>query len=157
MKKPDVFTFITMTTGHAGLSARRDVSDEVIKRIGAALGGDGALWGGWSVKHGLDRGHARFEMANQGYAVSAGSVCWAADAAAEAWAQWLDRLEALDAPMQPVRQPPAPWLAVALIPEQLTALGQQLGAAQLAQLMLELGDAERCVAWAIIERHGRAS
>jgi len=38
-----------------------------------------------------------------------------------------------------------PWLAAGLLPDGMALLGNQ------SDLMLELGDFERCVAWALLE------
>jgi hypothetical protein len=45
---------------------------------------------------------------------------------------------------QPAKPASVPWLAVGLLPDRMALLRSR------PQLMLELGDLERCVAWALL-------
>ena len=55
---------------------------------------------------------------------------------------WLSRTPNPDFWQFGVPEPPAPWLAVALLDEAATLTNEQVSA---------LGDSERCVAWALLE------
>jgi hypothetical protein len=55
---------------------------------------------------------------------------------------WLSRTPNADLWQFGVPEPPAPWLAVALLDEATNLTNEQV---------LALGDAERCVAWALLE------
>jgi hypothetical protein len=55
---------------------------------------------------------------------------------------WLSRTANPDFWQFGVPEPPAPWLAVALLDEAANLTNEQV---------LALGDAERCVAWALLE------
>ncbi|MBV8772749.1 MAG: hypothetical protein JO166_10555, partial [Deltaproteobacteria bacterium] len=55
---------------------------------------------------------------------------------------WLSRTPNPDLWQFGVAEPPAPWLAVALLDDASTLMSEQLST---------LGDSERCVAWALLE------
>jgi hypothetical protein len=55
---------------------------------------------------------------------------------------WLSRTPNPDLWQFGMPEPPAPWLAVALLDEAATLTNEQVSA---------LGDSERCVAWALLE------
>jgi hypothetical protein len=130
--------FVTINTGHSVDSPRSDVSGEVIALINRALVGDGTLMGGWSVQAFPARGSARFRMALNDTDVSDCVVCWDESVSAAVWPDATRNMAT------PPARPAVPWLTAELrIPGILAATPDQ---------MMELGDAERCVAWALIER-----
>lgn len=140
---------ITLSSGHTRRSPRAEVSEAVIDRIRAAIAeGSGDVGGGWTVRlvPGLPEGTAAYDLLHDGRRVVACYLGIARPAADEMWAQ-------IDAvmPMLPgaVRRRPkrAPWLAVMPVPDP--AVLADPGA--FADILLEAGDLERCVAWAIID------
>jgi hypothetical protein len=139
--------FITLTTGATAMSSRNEVADSVIAQIGQALAADGTLWAGWSVTLSstitsyarIDRGAgaAGFLMTLHDVAMSRCMVCWDKTVSDEAWETVQEAV-----PEQVVVHRPrgVPWLAVAILP----------GVLQHPMQLMELADAERCVAWALI-------
>jgi len=137
--------FITLTTGATSISLRSEVGDDIVRAIRKALTGGGELWAGWAVK--LDRrdGWATFELLHRGRALSRSFVCWTPEASAKLW----EVAEAL-APERVVLHRPrgVPWLAAAILPGAIALVTTE------PHLLLELADAERCIAWAVIEESG---
>lgn len=136
--------FITITTGATAMSSRSEVSDNVVAIIRAAIAGDGNLFAGWSVlfdvKSAPFEGCAMFAMAHQQMPLSRCCVCWEAAASERAW----ETIEQTAPPEVVLHRPRGvPWLAVDLLPSVLDVPKERL---------LELADAERCVAWALIEK-----
>jgi hypothetical protein len=135
--------FITITTGATAMSSRSEVSDNVVAIIRAAIAGDGNLFAGWSVSFDdwLSEGApgcAMFVMQHQQMPLSRCCVCWEAAASERAW----ETIEQSAPPEVVLHRPRGvPWLAVDLLPSVLDVPKERL---------LELADAERCVAWALI-------
>jgi hypothetical protein len=131
---------LTLTTGHVRLSPRAEVEPEVIRRIrGSLWNGSGALWDtGWAVLSLPDRpGGYVYELSFRGVEVAR---CWLAatdDAADRLWPTAARGHQA-------AIRPPAPWLVVDLLPDGLVLLAKDPGR------IGELGDLERCVAWAVL-------
>jgi len=137
--------FITLTTGAASITLRSEVGDDIVRAIRAALAGDGELWAGWSVKLDRHAGWATFEVLHRGVALSRCFLCLSADASAELW-----ELAEVIAPDKVVLHRPrgVPWLAAAILPSALDIVQTR------PLLLLQLADAERCVAWAVLEESG---
>jgi hypothetical protein len=152
------FTFVTLTTGHAMVSERDDVSDDVIKQLIERINRDRSLSSGWSVELHERRQDAsevfKWTMRQQGYAISYCVLCWDATLSAKAWAAMYADV-ANEPGVKTLPPSPAPWLAVTILGQGTIALAKQIGVDQMAQKLLELADAERCVAWALLERAGR--
>jgi hypothetical protein len=163
------FTFITLTTGHSVVSVRDDVSNDVIKQLIERINRDRSLSSGWSVelhepRRQGDAGEVfKWTMRQQGYAISYCVLCWDATLSpsddpppnsAKAWAAMYADV-ANEPGVMTLPPPPAPWLAVTILGHGTVALAKQIGVEQMAQKLLELADAERCVAWALLERAGR--
>lgn len=133
---------ITLTTGAARISPRREVEDHVVARIRACLAAGGELWAGWSVlRLPSPAGGVLWQALHGGVALAQVWQCH--DAAASA--AWWEAAEAA-APGDVVLHRPrgVPWLAAALFPEGV------LAASHTPHVLLELGDLERCVGWALI-------
>lgn len=140
---------LSLTTGSARHSPRAEVSDEVIDRIRTAIAEtDGALSGtGWRVRliPAAPPGCHAWDLERDGRRVVTCLLCDDDGSSAELW-----RLaETIPGLPGTVRQRPdaAPWLAVALVPDQ-TLLSDPLA---FADVLTESGDLERCVAWALID------
>ena len=135
--------FITLTTGAVAMSPRSDVDPDVLRKIKAALRtGDGVLWAGWSVRPlACPYDGTVWDMLCDGVAVSR---CWLAGQGTASDDLWEMAEQA--APPQVVLHRPrgVPWLAVAILPDAIPLLEAQ------PLRLMEVADAERCVAWAIL-------
>jgi hypothetical protein len=134
--------FITLTSGATSMSSRSEVADTIVAEIRKSLGSKlrGKLWAGWSVI--IDTtapGAACFLLLLHDIILSRCAVCWDAAVSDGAWEIVQDAV-----PDKVVVHRPrgVPWLAVDL---QLSAVLQH------PDRLLQLADAERCVAWALIE------
>jgi hypothetical protein len=135
--------FITVTTGGTAMSPRSGVKDSVVTKIKQVVGKGGPLWGGWSIdRKDAAPGTAIFVMLHQGRPMSRNMVVWTRQASDQAW----EEVEA-QAPDGVVLHRPrgVPWLAADLLPGSLQV------AMSAPNVLMELADAERCVAWAILE------
>ena len=155
---------ITLTTGGVRMSPRSEVEEDTIRRIVAAMraGGKtkpdgllpantdnvqvragGKLWAGWSVRvQPLGPGAWRYDLAQQDTTVVACWLCAEKATSDEIWEQAIEH-STLDEHAVVARPRGVPWLAVTLLPSALLMSAEQIGMA---------GDAERCIAWAILER-----
>ncbi len=142
MTKVNTFEFITLTSGGTNMSSRSEVDAEIIANIRTALARDGVLWAGWSVRVLSQTPMATvFQMLLNGTPLS---DCWLCIDATVSDALW-EELEPQVPPSVVVHRPRGvPWLAVALVVE---ALPEMLAR---PHRLMELGDAERCVAWAFL-------
>jgi hypothetical protein len=146
MSKPQhkMMEFVTLTTGGTTMDRRSDIADHVITKIQAGIQAGGELWAGWSVRLGPSHPTSHvYQMLLNGQVLSACFLCIDKSASDMMW----EAAEQL-APQEVVLARPrgVPWLAIALLPKAIELMqnGQ-------AQRLLELADAERSVAWALIE------
>lgn len=133
---------LTLMTGNCRVSPRAEVDRQTIAFIrGHLKNGSGSLGHtGWAVLR-LDApsgGHC-FDLSYQGVEVAR---CWLAATKVAATVMWPDA--ASHSTRVANEQPPWPWLAIDLLPDGMIALANN------PQLLLELGDLERCVAWALL-------
>jgi hypothetical protein len=141
---PLTIEHITLTTGAVRISPRSEVDDEAIARIVVAMRSGGRLWGGWSVAvTPLAPGAWRYTLRQAGAPVVTCWLCADAGASDATWEAASDPAHLADERVILHRPRGVPWLAVALLPAALTVAPQHLH---------EAGDAERCVAWAILAR-----
>ena len=134
---------ITLTTGGVRMSPRSEVEEDKIRRIVAAMRAGGKLWAGWSVRvQPLGPGAWRYDLAQQDTTVVACWLCAEKATSDEIWEQAIEH-STLDEHAVVARPRGVPWLAVTLLPSALLMSAEQIGMA---------GDAERCIAWAILER-----
>jgi len=137
--------FITLTTGATSLSLRSEVGDDIVRAIRKALAGSSELWAGWSAEVERGPGWATFIIRYQGMAMSQSFVCWEAEASDSLW----ELAEMLAPPRVVLHRPRGvPWLAAALLPGSVALVTTA------PHVLLELADAERCIAWATIEEAG---
>ncbi len=155
--KFESLAFLTLASNHLPHSRGSPVEDRILERISRSLGVIVTLWGGWSVE-GYEapfEGFVIFRMAHHGVPGTDCFLCWSADNSAIAWGHMLTLDIVKVNLLVSDREPPVPitpWLAVAMSPEGIGAMAQKEGMARAAEVMMELADAERCVAWAMIER-----
>lgn len=154
---------LTLNTGHVHLSPRSDVSAEAIAyceglidrmiALGGVDGGGGAIEG-----FGDYRAHGFVPLpgflvviveAQDGMCLAQFATPASQEIAARAWREWMAHLatEVRVGFTPPSEPPPHPWTGVML----------EGGLALHPDAALWLGDFERCVAWAWIERHARHS
>lgn len=147
-------THITLVTGHSAITARSDVSDEVLMRLQPIIDAESGVIveagvyidlirpldtmthkplngaAAWTIMHGLEPSSPPIAQC---------FVCWKSEFAAECW----QRAEAMQGASPHARMPKiTPWLAVVILPS--IALASR-------ETVAMLGDLERCLAWAIIE------
>ena len=140
----DSLWHVTVLTGHTRQRPRHEVAEHVIEGLRLILSAGGGALGntGWSVLViNRSKDDAVFNLSHRGVEVAR---CWLAltkNAEKRLW-QEASRFPTLPgrAPRPPVS---TPWLAAGLLPDGLLLQGDP-------QLMLELGDLECCVAWALI-------
>lgn len=140
---------ITLTSGAVRMSPRAEVRDDVVAEVARLMRTGGRLPGGWSVRvQPLEAGAWRFRLA-------VGLVpvvdCWLCASAEASDATWEAATAEGVADERVVLHRPrgVPWLAAALCPAGVAALSA--GALTVDDLRAA-GDAERCVAWAILSR-----
>lgn len=145
--------FLTLTTGHVAMSPRSEVEDDVIERILASLAGDGRMGNGWRVEHHIDRDFALFRILVDGVMLTQSVVCYGAAAANVAWTAILSSPAIDETGMVPGQMMPAhpPWMATVLDAN----VGKLPLHASTRDLMMTLGDAGRCIGWALVERARR--
>lgn len=137
------FEHITITSGASRMSARSEVADDVVASIRADLADRGGAIreSGWLVRllPCPDGGHV-YDLIYRGTLIVRCWLCLDDALSGDMWAS--ARAAALDPGVR--LHPPhgTPWLAAALAPSCLSAP---------REAMLEVGDLERCVAWALIE------
>lgn len=137
---------ITITTGATRMSPRSEVDDQVLARVRADMMADAPLMGtAWRVAvretpaggHVYDLTHAGAEIAR----------CWLCVDRSVSDAMWeAAQSGVIDERVRLARPRGAPWLAAAILPGAITA------ALARPAVMMEAGDLERVVAWALIER-----
>lgn len=136
---------VTITTGAARRSDRREVSSEVIDKVRESIANHGGkLWDtGWSVAllRSPEGGHV-YDLAHEGKAIVS---CWLCVDDAVSDDMW--RAVSSGAPPKIKLSKPdrAPWLAVSLLPDAVEI------ALRAPAVLMEAADLERCVAWALIE------
>lgn len=151
MRRPLSLWHLTILTGHARRqSPRAEVDDRVLARLRPILDtSGGALWdSGWGVLV-IERSAdcAVYDLSAEGIEVAR---CWLARAAGEEDRLWREAAAMPSLPGVVPRKPARrPWLAAGLLPDGMLLLRSR------PQWMLELGDLERCVAWALIETAAR--
>lgn len=141
---------LTLNTGHMRLSHRAEVDDLAIDILLPVVDAGGGPMGasGWTltVLHRSD-GWAAYQIGPQHEPWVIAVACWHADTAQPAWSNMraLAKAAVLPPDWQAPPQPETPWVAAAIIPFAMTLDQDAIEA---------LGDAERCIAWAIIESEG---
>lgn len=145
MTTPTSLLHLTLTSGHVRESPRREVGNDIVALLRPIVAA------GRGVVHGLN---ITIERSRPGGA--AFNLGWSSDPTApdvrcllcwdpRAHAAWWDEARALTAWLRvalPAEPAGWPWLAVALQPTALSRTPIQLHM---------LGDAERCVAWALLD------
>lgn len=136
---------LTLTTGHVYCSPRAEVQPDTIERLRPLLRDGSATIAGITIE--LDPpqpGGRVFWLGGANRDAVRAVVCWDADN--PRW--WADAVAHPTEVARPLVQPPwAPWLAVELLPAA-TKLSPEV--------LAMLADAERCVAWALIEESRHA-
>lgn len=132
---------LTLTTGHLRLSPRDEIPRQVIDVLApiAAAGGGEVHGIGIAIAERAP-GWARFELSLRGEVVARCLCCWRREGADDAWREAM-RLPGIGLP-KVYTAPPVPWVAATLT----EAIERQSPDDAMA-----IGDAERCVAWALIE------
>ena len=148
---------ITVLTGHRRMSPKSETDTAVRAMVWQALDSAGEapadVGAEWSVTRigpfAGDIGVAVYDLAHRGRAVAACWVCWDPASSDTLWslASQADPL----APSAASPPPRVPWLAVHLFTNISVMLDPDA-----AEIMLEAGDLERIVAWALIERQASA-
>lgn len=122
---------LTTSTGHVRQSPRSEVADEALGALRPVVqAGGGELAGLTFAFEPPARGGRRWTISAGGEVLVYCVCCW-------------DHVEQWWPPEVGGDPPPTPWLAVTLTDAVTRAPGEILGL---------LGDAERCVAWALIEQ-----
>jgi len=139
------FEQITVTTGATRMSARSEVDNDVVRDIADELRkGDGKLWDtGWRVKLHLHPmpGAQEFVLAHHGIDIARCWLCLTREGSGALWEMATGNLP--DERVTLARPKGVPWLAAAVLvtPSYLPD----------PFVLIECGDLERCVAWALIE------
>jgi len=136
---------LTILTSHSRISPRSEVADHVISGLQVIVAQGGGAIGntGWGLLIVERSAHgAVFDLSHEGVEVAR---CFLAVTAASERDLW-DQASAFPTLPNVRRTKPAslPWLAVGLLPDGMVLLGSR------PEIMLELGDFERCVAWALL-------
>lgn len=147
---------ITLTTGHRRMSPKTETDPSVRALVWQALDSAGEapadVGAEWSVVRigpsDADIGGAVYELAHRGRDVAACWLCWNPASSDMLWS-----LASHASHASPTAEPPTsvPWLAVRLF----TNISVMLDPA-MSEIMMEAGDLERIVAWALIERQASA-
>ncbi len=133
---------LTLTSGHLRLSPREEVGADVIARFRPIIRtGAGRIAGLVITLDPPERPGGRIYRLGWGPVAAVRAVlCWSGSPEiAAAW--WVEAL-GVEPVATGVVAPPVPWLAVAMLPAAMGLAPEQLGM---------LGDAERCVAWALLD------
>ena len=144
---PRTLWHLTLTTGHGLRSPRSEVTDDGMAMLCPIVrAGHGTIRGLTIDLLGpaLIEGWQSFTLGWGEEAVDVFCVlCWDQRGHAEAWREAMEHLALAPVPTPVARfsEPPVPWLTVEVL----------VGAALQPNGLAMLGDAERCVAWAIIE------
>ena len=140
----EALTHLTLTSGHARTSPRSEVTDDVIRMLAPIVGaGGGEIHG---LRLALERGGdpALFSL-GWGEGAPAVRCVLSASGSPVAWDAAL-RIARDSGVVRDLAEPPPPWLAIAVLPAALALDPERLAM---------LGEAERCVAWAILEGAAR--
>lgn len=136
-----VLHHVTLNNGHLAITARGEITPEVIAWLAPMVqAGKGEPAG---ISFGIDRrtDGSALVVIGRPPAVLCG-VCWAQDRSAGAWSAMIELMRSSGMMQAPDGPPPAPWLAVLTLPAMY-----QLPPETIAML----GDMERCLAWTLIE------
>ena len=136
----DAIEHITITTGATRMSPRSEVAPTIIARLRHAIRIRTPLYGWTIVREASAEGTHVYRLEHGGAAVAR---CWLCTSAAASDATW-EAAAAHVADERVVLHRPrgTPWLAAALLP----------GALQVSpDVLMQAGDLERCVAWALLE------
>jgi len=138
---------LTLNTGHERLSPRAEVPDWAIDRLRPLIDAGGGAIGipGWrlDITHRMD-GAAVWQIGpesrlHEPWVICA--TCWDLAISGQAWSNIMALGKALGLPGVASPITDVPWLVAAITPG--------VNALPLADIMA-LGDAERCIAWALI-------
>ncbi len=153
--RDDALWHLTLTTGHGRRSPRSEVADDVVAMLRPIVKAGHGTIRGLTIDLGpAEDGWRWFTLpatmptATLGWGAQAvdvfAVVCWAERAHTAAWAKALEHLRLAPVPTAAAgfTEPPVPWLTVELLVGAVARTPKQLAM---------LGDAERCVAWAIVE------
>lgn len=136
---------ITLTTGGWRTSPRSEVSDTAIDAVRAGMAEDREVAGsGWRVRlvpGGPDGVHV-FDLLHRGRRMVA---CWLCIDESHTDMLWRYARQAAGPGARLSRPDRVPWLAAAIVPEDISALLRE------PTVIAEAGDLERVVAWALIE------
>ena len=139
---------VTLNTGHVRISPRADVPGWVIDQLAPTIRAGGGNIGvpGWrfAFNHRTD-GAAVWQIGPDDHASDAWVVCamcWSLSLSGWAWRNLMDLVRALGLPGDASPITDVPWLAVVMLPGCDNLSADDLAA---------LGDAERCIAWAILD------
>lgn len=142
---------LTLNTGHERLSPRSEVPDWVIDRLLPVVKAGGGPIGipGWrlDITHRMD-GAAIWQIGpesrlHEPWVICA--TCWSLAISGQAWSNIMALTKAMGLPGSASPITDVPWLAVAMTPGiQILPM----------QDVIALGDAERCIAWTIVEHGG---
>jgi hypothetical protein len=134
--KAMTLSHVTLDTGHWRESPREEVSDEIVDALRKIVrAGEGEI-AGLSMEIRVRKGFASFSIGPAGGPTVVGCfLVWDRDISLSRW-------PILSDPLQSPFPPEPPWLGV-----ELRAVARKLD----PERLLALGDAERCIAWAILE------
>lgn len=141
---------LTINTGHARESPRAEVPDWAIAKLMPVVKGGGGALGvpGWhlDILHRLDGG-AIWQIGPGGqfepWVICA--TCWNPQYSDQAWANLMRLVTAMGMPAGAAPNTDMPWLAVMMLPSMQGLPMDDVFA---------MGDAERCIAWTLIESDG---
>lgn len=147
MTAPTAIEHVTMLTSHTRMSPRNEVSTEIIDHIRERIAmGDGKIDKEWSVEivPSPDGGHV-FDILFHGRIMVRCWLCTDEDYSAEMW-----RAAMSPKPAHKGNRPKhIPWLAVEFAFQETDPILKHERIFK--RIMQELGDLERCIAWALIE------
>lgn len=136
---------LTLTTGHGRRSPRSEVADDALASVREVVrAGSGTLAEIDIAILEQAAGGAAFALGHEGQSVVYCVLCWDDREHVARWAQAVEHFSRSKIPLAHAGfvEPPIPWLTVELLPAAAITPPDVMGM---------LGDAERCVAWALIE------
>lgn len=133
---------ITITTGASRMSSRTEVESRVLETLRRALARDGVV-GDWRIENQKVSGGFAFGLKYRGALIA---QCWLCIDRSMSDRMWEEAAEtALDERVILSRPKGIPWLAASIAPSAISV------AMTTPSALVEAGDLERCVAWALID------
>jgi hypothetical protein len=137
-----------LITGHGRLTDLCEVADDVVEVLRPIVAHGGDLPGGLGLRLLLSTekrtGGWLYTIKQRNVPLVTCGLAITQPAADELWPHLLDVAKVVRLPVS-VKQPPIPWLSVAILP----------GIARAGRKIADLfGDLERCVAWTLIDATG---